>query len=102
MAKVIAKLKTKEDFINKYSDLKSDIILYDLSKRNGFVKGIADYGFIKNFGIVRIPFQFAIGSDGGSGNIYDDWTYEDGEKIPHEIYIWETIKWLDEEKLLNK
>jgi hypothetical protein len=98
MAKVIAKLKTKEDFINKYSCLKSDIILSDLSKRNGFVKGIADYGFIKKFGIVRIPFQYAYNEE----DYFEDWTYEDGEKIPHEIYIWETIKWLNEEKLLNK
>lgn len=102
MAKVIAKLKTRENFINKYSCLKSDIILTDLSKRNGFVKGLVDYGYIKNFGIVRIPFQFAIGDDGGGGPYYEDWTYIDGEKIPYEIYIWETIKWLDEEKLLNK
>jgi len=101
MANVIEKLKTKEDFVNKYSSLKSDIILRDLSKRNGFVKGVVDYGFIKKFGIVRIPFQFAIYDDFGSEG-FDDWTYEDGEKIPYESYIWETIKWMNEEKLLNK
>lgn len=102
MAKIIANLKTKEVFINKYSNeyfgLENDIILSDLSKRNGFVKGIADYGYIKNFGIVRIPFQYAYNDEGH----FEDWTYEDGEKIPHEIYIWETIKILDANKLLNK
>jgi len=98
MANVIAKLKTKEDFINKYSSLKSDIILSNLSKRNGFVKGIANYGLIKKFGIVRIPFQFAYNEE----DYFEDWTYEDGEQIPYEIYIWETIKWMSEEKLLNK
>jgi hypothetical protein len=106
MAKVIAKLKTKEDFIYKFSSKesyapKNDIIISEISKRNGFVKGVVDYGNIKNFGIVRLPFQFAIfdafGEDG-----FDDWTYEDGEKIPYMGYILSTIELLNEKTLLNK
>jgi hypothetical protein len=101
MAKVIAKLKNGEKMVNNYSCLKSDIILSEFSKRNGFVKGIVDYGYVPKFGIVRIPFKFAIYDD-FSAEGFEDWTYSDGEKIPFEDYIWETIKMLNEDKLLNK
>lgn len=102
MAKVIALLKTEDDFINSYKDddeFNFDITLYDLSKRNGLIKGIADYGYVKGFGIVRIPFRYAYN---GQDDYFEDWSYEDGKHIPYEIYIWETIRMLDERKLINK
>lgn len=106
MGKIIAQLKTKEDFIYKFSSKesyapKNDITISELSKRNGFVKGIADYGNIKNFGIVRIPFQFVILDNFGEEG-FEDWTYEDSEKIPYMGYILSTIELLNEQKLLNK
>ena len=107
MAKVIAKLDfRKEDFIYKFSSKesyapKNDIIISHLSKRKGFVTGVADYGNIKKFGIVRIAFQFAIFDNFGEDG-FDDWTYEDGEKIPYMGYILSTIELLNEKKLLKK
>ena len=97
MAKVIAELKSKT-IVCEYEGLDKEITLSYLSKRNGFVKGEVDYGHVENFGTVRIQFQYAIDSNGE----LSDWTYEDGISIPYEIYIWETLRVLDDSKLLNK
>jgi hypothetical protein len=104
-APVVLKEKTTITFYTKdykkiiYDgyDLPMDIVISDVTKKGGEVKGIIKYKKVPNFGTVSINFHFVF----YDGKCDTDWTNECGESTPHWYYIAQVIDDLNYQKLLR-